>query len=116
KTGDGQALKPMRGWQVLHRTMFGTDHAGVRYVIDVPIFDDEAHLYVDGRQHAKASLPARFEVPGGRIEVASSTYGVKRMHLVLDDGSQRQLSPAPRTAEWWRARLAARHPRLSAWI
>lgn len=116
KKGDGRALAPMRGWQVLHRTMFGIDHAGHRYVVDVPIFDDTALLYVDGKQRSTASLPARFPVPGGRIEVASSTYGLKRMHLVLDGESERQLYPAPLTAEWWRARLGSRHPRLSRWI
>lgn len=116
KNGDGRTLKPMRGWQMLHRTMFGIDHAGTRYVVDVPIFDDDALLYVDGRQRSKASLPARFPVPGGRIEVASSTYGLKRMHLVLEGGSEQQLHPAPRTAEWWRARLADRNPRLSRWL
>lgn len=116
KDGDGRALTPMRGWQALHRTMFGIDHRGVRYVVDVPIFDDDAVLYVDGRQRSKASLPTRFPVPGGRIEVASSTYGLKRMHLVLEDGSEQQLYPAPRTAEWWRARLDVANPRLSRWL
>lgn len=116
KEGDGTPLKPMRWWQVLHRTMFGVPHEGARYVVDVSILDDEAFLYVDGYRSAKASLPCRFPVPGGRIEVASSLYGLKRMHLVLEDGTERQLTPAPLTAEGWRARLDARHPGLSRWI
>lgn len=114
--GDGSALAPMRGWQVLHRTVFGVEHGGHRYVVDVPILEDEALLYVDGKQRSKAALPAAFGVPGARIEVASSTYGLKRMHLVLDGGQEQALFPAPRTAEWWRARLGDRYPRLSRWI
>ena len=116
KEGDGSVLEPMRWWQLLHRTMFGTEHEGVRYVVDVSILDDEAFLYADGHQRAKASLACRFPVPGARIEAASSLYGLKRMHLVLDGGTERQLTPAPLTAEGWRARLDARHPRLSRWI
>lgn len=116
RAGDGRALRPMHSWQALHRTMFGIEHLQVRYVVDVSILGDEAFLYVDGAQRAKAEMPCTFPITGGRIEAASSTYGLKRMHLVLEDGTEHQLFPAPLTAEAWRARLGERHPRLSSWL
>lgn len=115
KQGDGSALRPMRWWQLLHRTVFGIEHAAHRYVVDARLLDDEARLYVDGVQTARSSLPVRFAVDGGRIEVAASTYGLKRMHLVTETGTT-QLVPAPRTAERWRAELGRRSPVLSAMI
>lgn len=116
KSGDGSRLRPMHGWQALHRTVFEIEHAGHRYDVDVLFFDDEARLYTDGVQTAKSALPATFPVPDARIEVATTIYGLKRMHLVLDDGTRTQLHPAAHTAEQWRADLARRRPALSRWL
>lgn len=123
KPGDGRPLRPYHPVHMLWRSLFTLELAGpgvnpVEYAVDVNFFDlsEKAELYRDGSQHAVASLPAAFPVPGGVIEVAASTYGMKRVHLALDSGEERQLHPAPRTAEFWRARLAHRHPRLSRWI
>lgn len=116
RTGDDRPLAPMRGWQVLHRSVFGLEHAGHRYDVEVLFLDDEARLYTDGRQTARSWLPARFPVPGGRLEVAATTYGLKRMHLVLDDGTTAALRPARGTAERWRAELGHRHPALDRWL
>lgn len=116
KPGDGSRLKPMRGWQAWYRTVFGIDQAGHRYVVDARLLDEDARLYTDGSQTARSAIPATFPVEGGRIEVAASSFGLKRMHLVADDGPVTQLSPARGTAERWRAELGRRHPRLSRWL
>lgn len=50
---------------------------------------------------------------GARIEVAWSTYGLRRACLVTGDGSKQQLTPAPGTAERWRAEFDRDHPVLS---
>lgn len=114
KEPDGSRLRPMQWWELLHRTVFGIEHAGHRFVVDVRFLDDEARLHTDGVQTARArDLPVTFSVPGGEIEVATSLYGLKRMHLRTDDGEERTLRPARYTAEAWRAELARRRPALS---
>src|SRR5690625_5336986 len=42
-----------------------------------------------------------------------STYGLRRAHVVLPDGTERRLDPAPGTAERWRADLERDHPTAS---
>lgn len=116
KDGNGSRLRPMRGWHVLHRTVFGLEHAGHHYDVDVAFFDDDVRLYTDGLESARTDLPARFPVPGGRIEIAATIYGLKRVHLVLENGTTTQLRPAKGTAERWRADLARRRPVLSQWL
>lgn len=123
RAGDGRPLPDYDWWHWLWRSLFIVRHAGAdgqthEYAIDVNFFDfdGKAELYRDGVQHAVASMPAAFPVPGGVIEVAASTLGMKRVHLVLDSGKERQLRPAPGTAEHWRARLDRNHPRLSRWL
>lgn len=125
--GDGHPLKPYRPWQLLTRSVFHlhvTDPQGVPRTWSVDVRhggdDDEdgdgevrARLYLDGRHHATATLPAAFDVPDGTIQVAASGYGLRRMHLVRHDGSVRQLAPDPASAEGWRARLDRDHPTLS---
>ena len=123
KPGDGSRLRPYRWWEPFWRSLMtitlpderGAAHA---YAVDVDFFDltwdldTRARLYRDGREVAVASTPAVFEVPGGRIEVATSLYGLTRAHLV-EDGRERSLTPHPRSGEGWRAALAARRPVLS---
>ncbi|WP_154792317.1 hypothetical protein [Occultella kanbiaonis] len=122
KPGDDSPLKPQRPWQVLSRSIFRieTGPAGEvhEYAVDVDHFDldEKVALYRDGRQHLVAGTPATFVVPGGAIEVARSTFGVSRMHLVADSGEERVLAPDRHSAEYWRLVLDRRHPRLSRWI
>lgn len=116
KPGDGSALKPYRWWHPIYRSQFEIDHEGHRYTLDVDFFDwnERAYLYRDERQVAFCPVPAAFGVPGGQIEAAWSTYGMKRAHLVLtESGTTTQMHASPGTAEAWRARLAVRHPALS---
>ena len=120
KPGDGSPLRPFRPWQALYRSLFYLDAdttAGRvdQFAVDVDYFDWDSRvfLYRDGKQEALAGLPAAFPVPGGVIEVATSTYGLRRMHLVDSEGTARVLRPHPHSAEGWRARLARRHPRTS---
>ncbi|MFV0633900.1 hypothetical protein [Demequina sp.] len=133
KPGDGSALKPYRWWQPLVRSLFTVDlrdHDGVSstYAVDVHLLgtDDSgdivAQLYRDGRQSAVSRVPAAFPVPGGRIEVEATMYGLKRMHVVQDEpgfhwaetpGEARMLTPHPRSAEGLRAGFGERHPLAS---
>lgn len=120
KPGDGSSLKPYRWWHMVYRSLFSVQLAGpqgsdVRYEVDVDLldFDERAYLYADGRQSAVSTVPAVFPVPGGRIEVATTLYGIKRMHLVRDDGAERQLTPDPYSGEGRRAELDRRHPVVS---
>lgn len=127
ESGDDSPLKPFRWWHALHRSRFllptellhaaGTDpHPTVAeaertgFVVDVDHLDAKASLYADGRQTGFAEPPVLFPVPGGVIDVQTTSYGMRRAHLVLDSGDERQLVPHPATAEAWRARLAERHP------
>lgn len=122
--GNGQALKAHRPWQMLSRSLFhielpDADGSLHDYVIDVEYFDwdDTVRCYRDGRQHLVSEQPAAFPVPGGAIEVTVGTFGLSRMHLVPDDGGAEQvLRPVKHSAEFWRAVLDHRHPRLSRWI
>jgi hypothetical protein len=72
-----------------------------------------ARLYRDGIHVAVSKLPAEFPVPGGRIEVRVSAFGLKRCHFIGDDGTRRQLSPDPASAEGRRAQLELKSPGLS---
>lgn len=120
KAGDGSALKPYRSWHALWRTRFfheHTDGSGTvnHYAVDVDLLDlePEALLYLDGRQVAKAELPAALPVPGGVIEVATQLMGLKRMHFVSETGQERLLRPHPKTAEARRARFGHHHPTMN---
>lgn len=114
--GDGASPKRYRLVDILNRSVLGITHAGHTYVVDYDFFDwdGKVSLYRDKRRVARSKLPAEFAVAGGRIEFGATFYGVKRAHLVLDDGRELPLSPHPRSPEAWRQRLARRRPRLSA--
>lgn len=123
KPGDGRRLRTFHWWHGLWRTRFVGTYAAPgeephEYTVEVSYFDLEGRveLYRDGVQHATATAPAVFPVPGGVIDVAMSTFGMKRVHLVLDSGGEHQLRAAPRTMEHGRAVLHRRHPTLSRWI
>lgn len=123
KPGDGSLLQPYRWWQLLQRSLFtielenasGKSHT---YAVDLNYFDwdDRAHLYTDGVQTAVSKLPAAFPVPGGHIEVVTTLYGLRRMHLVPGNGSQQVLTPDPHSAEGLRATLERRRPLLGKTI
>ncbi|WP_204758499.1 hypothetical protein [Lentibacillus sediminis] len=123
KRGDGHALKPYRWTHLLSRSLFyaklheddGIVHT---YAVDVHYFSEEetAELYRDGKHYATSKLPAVFPVPGGFIEVAISTYGLKRMHFVTDDDSEYQLYPDRSSTEGLRTRFDRRFPRASSVI
>ncbi|WP_130860611.1 hypothetical protein [Gracilibacillus phocaeensis] len=124
KQGDGHALKPYRFYEVLYRSLFyitlpEADGSSHTYTIDINYFSEEpsADLYRDGKHHAFSALPAIFPVPGGVIEVATTTYGAKRMHYVADDESGEEvLTPDRRSAEGLRLRFDARFPKVSSLI
>src|SRR5699024_7999065 len=66
---------------------------------------------LDGVQQCIADPPVAFAVPGGTIEVATSMYGLSRMHVVPEDGGPaRPLRPHERALEGLRARFGRRHP------
>ncbi|HLS24795.1 MAG TPA: hypothetical protein VK063_02850 [Beutenbergiaceae bacterium] len=114
--GNGKRLKRFHVWQGLWRSVFGIDHDGARWDIDVNFLDadERVALYRDGRQERTQKLPARFELDdGARIEVRTSTYGIRRAHLIMPAGEEVQLTPAPGSAERWRANLEQRRPVLS---
>ena len=121
--GDGRPLKPFRIWQGLARSLFYApletpEGKQPLYAVDVNYFDweDKADLYLNGAHHAQSKLPAAFPVEGGTIEVASTMYGLKRMHYVDPTGKARVLKPDPASAEGMRARLATRAPLVSKLI
>lgn len=126
KPGDGSRLPAYRLWQLFSRSLFSVDLADGtdRHVFEVDVRPGRdsssgkrpAALYRDGVQVQAAKLPVAFPVPGGVIEVAVSQWGVKRMHLVGDDGREHVLRPHPRSAEGLRARFDRRFPRTSAVI
>lgn len=125
EAGTGKPLKPFRGWQPLSRALFRLprleDGVEVVYAVDVPYWqrattengEGRAHLYRNGIHHAKARMPAVFEVPGGMIEVVGSQFGLRRCRFVAADGSKHQLIPDERSAEGRRARLDQQNPALS---
>ncbi|MEU2946520.1 hypothetical protein ABZ617_10875 [Nocardiopsis alba] len=122
--GDGRALQRFRWWQVPGRALFHLDHADPwglprHYAVDVRHWGNqssgevEAGLYLDGRRHAVGRIPVAFPIEGGVIEVDMSDYGMKRCHFVADDGTERLLTPDPRSPEGRRARFGRRHPGVS---
>jgi hypothetical protein len=126
KPGDGHALQRFRWWQLLSRALFhlsltGADGEPEIWSVDVRLWGDSngevrAELYRDGQHYARSKLPAAFSVPGGTVEVETSSYGLKRCHYVSDDGAVRQLLPDPASAEGRRARLERKRPGLSRTI
>ncbi|MEU4312115.1 hypothetical protein [Nocardia sp. NPDC024068] len=126
-SGDGRPLARFRWWQLPGRALFYLplrqgDGPEVVYAVDVRHWQNQgsgtvtADLYRDNRQHARSKLPAAFPVEGGTIQVAMSSFGIKRCHYVAADGIESQLTPDPRSGEGRRARLDRNHPALSRTI
>ncbi|MCA1040521.1 hypothetical protein LCM00_13490 [Bacillus infantis] len=129
KDGNGLPLKKYRWWQPFSRSLFYltlTNEAGRQmvYAVDFSYWQQffsengkgKAHLYLDGKHYAESKLPAAFAVAGGRIEVASTVFGLKRCHFVTGEGTVHQLTPDESSAEGRRARFDREHPTLSRWI
>ncbi|MFF2452465.1 hypothetical protein [Isoptericola sp. NPDC058082] len=126
RPGDGHALQRFRWWQPLSRALFHLDlvHGGApeRWSVDVRLWGDSddgdvrARLYRDGVHVATSKLPAELPVTGGAVQVATSSYGLRRCHYVTPDGHERQLEPDPASAEGRRARLERERPDLSRGI
>ncbi|WP_230402283.1 hypothetical protein [Sanguibacter suaedae] len=113
-----------RWWQIFSRSVFAIDLRGPdgrarNHCVDVRPWGDRddgevrARLYVDGALELVSRVPARFPVPGGEIEVAVGSFGMKRCHHVGDDRTSTPLTPHPRSAEGRRAHLDRAHPTLS---
>ncbi|ADB33448.1 hypothetical protein Kfla_4415 [Kribbella flavida DSM 17836] len=124
RPGAGEPLPRFRWWQVLSRslrtlTLRASDGTTDTYAVDVRQAGDaddgvvRARLYLNGSLLSYSRLPARFSVPGGHIEVAVGTYGLRRCHYVRADGGESPLIPDPGSAEGRRARLHRRRPALS---
>lgn len=124
KSGDGHALPRFRWWQLLGRALYYLrldDGYGGQNVYAVDVRHNRtdssgyanADLYIDGRHHARSRMPAAFPVPGGKIEVKKSGFGLKRCHYVTADGTAHQLQPDRVSAEGRRAHLDRAHPAVS---
>lgn len=118
--GDGHQLKPFRWWQLLSRSLFYAplqteDGTPRTYAVSVDYFDweDNADVYLNAKHYARAKLPTSIPVEGGAIEVAATSYGLKRMHFVTQSGQEHVLKPDGASAEGLRAKLANRQPGLS---
>lgn len=127
RTGTGQPLSRFRWWQLVGRslrtlTLNAPNGTASTYAVDVRRAGDvsdgavRARLYLDGVQLAVSTLPARFEVAGGHIEVAVGTFGLRRCHYVPAGGGEVPLIPDPASAEGRRARLHHTRPRLSRFV
>lgn len=127
RQGDGEPLPRFRWWQLLSRsvlslTLHAPDGSAATYTVDVRLLGDRddgavrARLYRDGALTMYSTMPARFPVPGGHIEVAAGTYGLRSCHYVQDDGTESQLTPHPASAEGRRARLQETRPRVSRFV
>ncbi|MGO2111984.1 MAG: hypothetical protein ACTH31_10250 [Pseudoclavibacter sp.] len=125
RTGSGEPLRRVRWWQMFGRSVRTIDLPSldgkestyaveVRHAGDMTDGEIRARLYLNGAMHSYTKLPARFSVPGGHIEVAVNSFGLKRCHYVrAANGSEQQLTPDPASAEGRRARLHRTHPGMS---
>lgn len=123
QSGDGRPLPKFRWWQQLTRSLFWLrlEEEGheVVYAVDVRHGGDSsdgevrARLYRDGVQHAVSKTPARFPVADGAIEVATTQFGLRRIHFVTAGGREHQLTPDPKSGVGRRMRFHREHPTLS---
>ncbi|MBY4130140.1 hypothetical protein HQO83_17230 [Rhodococcus fascians] len=98
----------------LQRTRFSIELPNASIAtVDIDLVAGNASLYLDGRHERTSRMPVRFAVGSDCIEVVAGRYGMRKIHWIGADGSQRRLEPVQGTPEFWRARLARRHPRIS---
>lgn len=106
-------LQPAKPTEVIWRGLYGIEHGGSAYVVEVDFFDfsEKVRLYCNGSLVAEERSPACFSIEqGASIEASMSLYGMKRAHLIEKDGRARTLVPLPGTAEAWRLSFDRRHP------
>ncbi|MFD6400128.1 hypothetical protein [Nocardia sp. NPDC060249] len=107
----GAPLPPFRRSLALERTRFAVELPdGSTATVDVDHLSGRASLYRDDRHVQTSDMPVRFPLGSETIVVAASRFGMRRIHLISADGSERRLDPAPGTPEHWRAQLSLRHP------
>ncbi|MFD2830406.1 hypothetical protein [Corticicoccus populi] len=123
KEGDGHPLKPYRLWHNLTRSLFhlqieDNTQEVIDYSVEYRYFvsEPQAELYRNGRHTAYSKLPATFPVSGGVIEVASGSYGIKRMHYVKENGDSQMLQPDHRSIRGLRVGIEEDFPVFSKLI
>lgn len=126
KPGDGHGLKRFGLWHSFTKTLFhihlADDDGRTRkysVLVDYYMTEDSIKLYIDGKHAASSEAPAIFRVPGGFIEVGTSTYGITRMHYVSEGHEDVVLSPHKSSMEGLRRRFEKKFPRASrviGWI
>ena len=120
KDAKGEPLKAIRFWQYFQRTVFHKKIEQDVYSVDVDLYGKEwmgpeSALYKNGRRIKESSVPSVYEVPGGFIEVETTTYGVKRIHYVTDS-DELQMVPDKHSLEGMRARFDSKFPMTGKWI
>lgn len=120
KDANGEPLKRIRFWQYFQRTVFHKKIDQDVYSVDVDLYGKEwmgpeSALYKNGVRIKESTVPSVYEVPGGFIEVKTTTYGVKRIHYVTDS-DEMQLVPDKHSLEGKRARFDSKFPTASRWV
>lgn len=112
-------LREAKRTDVLWRGLYGVEHDGAEYVVEVDFFDfrERVRLYRDGLLVEERTSPAVFEMESGaRIEASMALFGMKRAHFVDVGGTERELEPLSGTAEARRRVFGDKHPAASATI
>lgn len=115
----GDDLCPIQGWEVLWRGLYGIEHQGVWWVVEVDYFDirENVKLYQNGRLMDCRRSPAVFACEEGlAIEAAMALYGMKHVWLKAAGEKPRGLRPLPGTGEARRLAWARRHPGANALV
>lgn len=109
-------LKPLRTSEIFWRGLYGIDHGGHSYVVEVDYFDfkERVRLYRDGLLADERKSPARFPLDdGSSIEAAMALYGMKRACFFEEGGRKQKLRPLRGTAEERRLSFDRTHPLAS---
>lgn len=111
-----ETLRPLKLSDIFWRGLYGIDHGGARYVIEVDFFDikEKVRLYRDGRLVGEKSSPASFDIGDAAIKAAMALYGMKVAELAAQGEGPRPLAPLPGTAEDRRLSFGRKHPVASA--
>ena len=120
KDANGEPLKKIHFWQYLHRTVFHKRIGGDLYSVDVDLYGKELMgperaLYKNGVRIKESTVPSVYEVPGGFIEVETTTYGVKKINYVTDT-DEVQLIPDRHSLEGKRASFDSKFLSASKWV
>lgn len=99
------------------RTIFHIKIEEDVYSVDINIYGRngggaESTLFKNGKSIKYSRVPALFEVPGGHIEVNTTSYGVKRIHHVTEH-DEVQLTPDKKSPEGKRAKFKRNYPLMS---